>query len=60
MTPVEFFAEALDRALEDFQQYSFGAPFIPAWRRIEVAIHGIMNEAREGIVSQNIKFRLVN
>jgi glucosyl-3-phosphoglycerate synthase len=49
LTAVESFAEALDRALEDFQKYSFGAPFIPAWRRIEVAIHGIMDELTEAL-----------
>jgi glucosyl-3-phosphoglycerate synthase len=49
LTAVEFFAEALDQALEDFQQYSFGAPFIQAWRRIEVAIHEIMDELTEAL-----------
>jgi glucosyl-3-phosphoglycerate synthase len=49
LTAVESFADALDRALEDFQNYSFGAPFIPAWQRIEVAIHGIMDELTEAL-----------
>jgi glucosyl-3-phosphoglycerate synthase len=49
LTAVESFAEALDRALADFQEYSFGAPLIPAWRRIEVAIQGIMNELTEAL-----------
>jgi glucosyl-3-phosphoglycerate synthase len=49
LTAVESFADALDQALEDFQKYSFGAPLIPAWRRIEVAIQGIMDELTEAL-----------
>jgi glucosyl-3-phosphoglycerate synthase len=49
LTAVESFAEALDRALADFQKYSFGAPLIPAWRRIEVAIGGIMDELTQAL-----------
>jgi glucosyl-3-phosphoglycerate synthase len=49
LTAVESFANALDNALEDFQEYSFGAPFIPDWRRIEVAIEGIMDELTEAL-----------
>jgi glucosyl-3-phosphoglycerate synthase len=44
LTAVESFANALDKAFDDFHQYPFGAPFIPEWRRIEVAIEGIMDE----------------
>jgi glucosyl-3-phosphoglycerate synthase len=44
LTAVETFAHALDNAFEDFHQYPFGSPFIPDWRRIEVAIEGIMEE----------------
>jgi glucosyl-3-phosphoglycerate synthase len=43
-TAVETFANALDTAFDDFHQYPFGAPLIPDWRRIEVAIDGIMQE----------------
>jgi glucosyl-3-phosphoglycerate synthase len=53
LTAVESFANALDKALEDFQQYSFGAPFIPDWRRIEVAIEGIMDELTEALDNPN-------
>jgi glucosyl-3-phosphoglycerate synthase len=49
LTAVESFANTLDGALEDFQRYSFGAPFIPAWQRIEVAIDGIMDELTEAL-----------
>lgn len=44
LTAVETFAQALDNAFEDFHHYPFGSPFIPDWRRIEVAIEGIMEE----------------
>jgi glucosyl-3-phosphoglycerate synthase len=49
LTAVETFAHALDNAFEDFHQYPFGSPFIPDWRRIEVAIEGIMEELTEAL-----------
>lgn len=49
LTAVETFAHALDNAFEDFQQYPFGSPFIPDWRRIEVAFEGIMEELTEAL-----------
>ncbi len=41
-TAVEAFAQALDDAFEEFNRYPFGSPLIPDWRRVEVALPGIM------------------
>ncbi|MBE9168061.1 glucosyl-3-phosphoglycerate synthase [Pleurocapsales cyanobacterium LEGE 06147] len=49
LTAVETFAHALDRAFDDFHQYLFGSPLIPEWRRIEVALDGIMEELTEAL-----------
>ncbi len=49
LTTVETFAHALDRAFDDFHQYLFGSPLIPEWRRIEVALDGIMEELTQAL-----------
>jgi glucosyl-3-phosphoglycerate synthase len=49
LTAVESFAAALEHSFEDFHQYPFGAPLIPEWQRIEVAIDGIMEELAEAL-----------
>jgi glucosyl-3-phosphoglycerate synthase len=41
---IEVFASALDRAFEEYQNHPFGSPTIPDWRRIEVALDGILPE----------------
>jgi glucosyl-3-phosphoglycerate synthase len=41
---IEVFAGALDRAFGEFQDHPFGSPTIPDWRRIEVALDGILPE----------------
>ena len=41
---IETFASTLDRAFAEFQDHLFGSPVIPEWRRIEVAVDGIMTE----------------
>ncbi|MBR8827483.1 MAG: hypothetical protein DSM107014_06175 [Gomphosphaeria aponina SAG 52.96 = DSM 107014] len=49
LSAVEAFAQALDQALNDFNQYPFGSPLIPDWRRVKVAIAGIMEELTEAL-----------
>lgn len=41
---IELFAGALDRAFTEFQDHLFGSPMIPEWRRIEVALDGVLPE----------------
>jgi glucosyl-3-phosphoglycerate synthase len=41
---VELFAGALDRAFAEYQDHLFGSPLIPEWRRIEVALDGVLPE----------------
>jgi glucosyl-3-phosphoglycerate synthase len=41
---IEVFASALDRAFGEYQNHPFGSPTIPEWRRIEVALEGILPE----------------
>ncbi|MBE7500451.1 MAG: glucosyl-3-phosphoglycerate synthase [Verrucomicrobiales bacterium] len=41
---IETFAAALDRAFTEFQDHLFGSPMIPEWRRIEVALEGVLPE----------------
>lgn len=41
---IEIFAAALDRAFSEFQDHLFGSPMIPEWRRIEVALEGVLPE----------------
>jgi glucosyl-3-phosphoglycerate synthase len=38
------FASVLERAFEEFQNHPFGSPLIPEWRRIEVALDGVLPE----------------
>ena len=44
---IETFAATLDHAFKEFQDHLFGSPVIPEWRRIEVAVDGIMGELVE-------------
>lgn len=41
---IEVFAGALDRAFGEYQNPPFGSPTIPDWRRIEVALEGVLAE----------------
>jgi glucosyl-3-phosphoglycerate synthase len=41
---IEMFASVLERAFEEFQNHPFGSPLIPEWRRIEVALDGVLPE----------------
>jgi glucosyl-3-phosphoglycerate synthase len=41
---IEVFAGVLESAFEEFQNHPFGSPMIPEWRRIEVALDGILPE----------------
>jgi glucosyl-3-phosphoglycerate synthase len=41
---IEVFASALDGAFGEYQNHPFGSPTIPDWRRIEVALDGILPE----------------
>jgi len=41
---IEVFAGALDQAYREFQDHLFGSPMIPEWRRIEVALDGVLPE----------------
>ena len=41
---IEVFASALDSAFGEYQNPPFGSPTIPDWRRIEVALDGILPE----------------
>lgn len=39
---IELFAGVLDQAFTEFEEHLFGSPMIPEWRRIEVALDGVM------------------
>jgi glucosyl-3-phosphoglycerate synthase len=41
---IEIFAGALDRAFGEYQDHHFNPPTIPEWRRVEVALEGILPE----------------
>jgi glucosyl-3-phosphoglycerate synthase len=41
---IEVFASTLDKAFGEYQNHPFGSPTIPDWRRIEVALDGILPE----------------
>jgi len=41
---IELFAGTLDGAFAEFQEHLFGSPMIPEWRRIEVALDGVLPE----------------
>jgi glucosyl-3-phosphoglycerate synthase len=41
---IEIFSGALDNAFGEYQNHPFGSPTIPDWRRIEVALEGILPE----------------
>jgi len=44
---IETFAGGLERAFQEFQKHPYGSPLIPEWRRIEVAVDGILAELAE-------------
>ena len=44
---IETFAGGLERAFQEFLEHPFGSPLIPEWRRIEVAVEGILSELVE-------------
>jgi len=52
---IETFAGTLDRAFAEFQDHLFGSPVIPEWRRIEVAVDGIMTELVEAFEKENAR-----
>jgi glucosyl-3-phosphoglycerate synthase len=41
---IEAYASALDKAFGEYQNHPFGSSTIPEWRRIEVALDGILPE----------------
>ena len=41
---IESFASILERAFQEFHQHPLGSPLIPEWRRLEVALDGILTE----------------
>ena len=41
---VEAFAGVLEQAFQEFHQHPLGSPLIPEWRRLEVALDGILSE----------------
>jgi glucosyl-3-phosphoglycerate synthase len=41
---IESFAGVLEQAFQEFHQYPLGSPLIPEWRRLEVALDGILSE----------------
>ena len=45
----------LEKAFQEFQQHPYGSPLIPEWRRIEVAVDGILNELVEAFDSPGLK-----
>jgi glucosyl-3-phosphoglycerate synthase len=44
LAAIEVFAGVLEKAFDEFQNHLFGSPLIPEWRRIEVALDGILAE----------------
>jgi glucosyl-3-phosphoglycerate synthase len=41
---IEAFAGVLEQAFQEFHQHPLGSPLIPEWRRLEVALDGILSE----------------
>ncbi|MGD0059525.1 MAG: glucosyl-3-phosphoglycerate synthase [Verrucomicrobiia bacterium] len=41
---IESFASILEQAFQEFHQHPLGSPLIPEWRRLEVALDGILTE----------------
>ena len=41
---IESFAGVLEQALQEFHLHPLGSPLIPEWRRLEVAMDGILSE----------------
>lgn len=52
---IEVFAGVLESAFEEFQSHPFGSPLIPEWRRIEVALDGILSELAAAFDNPNSK-----
>lgn len=44
LTIVESFAKTIEAASVDFYKHSYGSPMLPAWKRVEVAIDGIVED----------------
>lgn len=43
LTIIESFAKTIEAASVDFHNHSYGSPMIPAWKRVEIAIDGIID-----------------
>ena len=52
---IEVFAGVLESAFEEFQSHPFGSPLIPEWRRIEVALDGILSDLATAFDNPNSK-----
>lgn len=46
---VESFAQTIEAASLDFHKHAYGSPMIPAWKRVEAAIEGIMDKLTEAV-----------
>jgi len=44
LTIVESFAQTIEAASIDFYKHAYGSPLIPAWKRVGVAINGIIEK----------------
>jgi glucosyl-3-phosphoglycerate synthase len=44
LTIVESFAKTIEAASVDFYQHSYGSPLIPAWKRVGIALDGIIEK----------------
>ena len=51
---IEVFAGVLESAFEEFQSHPFGSPLIPEWRRIEVALDGILPDLATAFDNPNL------
>jgi glucosyl-3-phosphoglycerate synthase len=50
---IESFAGVLEQAFQEFHQHPLGSPLIPEWRRLEVALDGILSELVTGFENPN-------
>src|SRR5580658_2556891 len=50
---IEAFAGVLEQAFQEFHQHPLGSPLIPEWRRLEVALDGILSELVTGFENPN-------
>jgi glucosyl-3-phosphoglycerate synthase len=46
VSAIEAFALAIEEAVKDFRTHRFGSPLIPDWRRVEVAMGGVVHDLR--------------